>query len=188
MKYILFTMLCGMFLAANAQVDDVYYKKSSEVKDFNGITAENGVIKWVHVYESGAAQLGQILKSGPFADIDGLTFCSIADYVMPYKKYGLSYMETPFYMQNGNWYAKVCIDIDGDRYRVTVTNIQCNANLAVSSYGGGLGVTASSNKDSYERLVLKKNGEFKEGQRKYVAAFGAALKDLFAPLPTSDNW
>lgn len=52
----------------------------------------------------------------------------VADYgpaLIDYKKYGYSFFEMAV-LANQNFYGKIVIDISNNRYRATVSNIECN--------------------------------------------------------------
>ena len=122
MRIILLSMFFGMFLASNGQIMEMGQFKASD-----------RAIIWQKVYDchgDARAVAKKIITTGPFTDVDTVAMtCKIADFRCNYKKYGCSYMSTPFYLSQGNFFATVKIESTDGKYRVTLTHIQVLANI-----------------------------------------------------------
>ena len=176
MRIILLSMLCGMFLAANAQTTEV-----------GNMRIINGEVVFQRVYDCPPSfNASQLLKNGPFVETSGdMLSATLDNYAINFKKHGKSYMNYPMYM-HGTLRAKIVIDIKDGKYRVTASHLMANSNIDFD-YGS---VTEKSSYVNIETYAVNNKGEFKQGQVKAIQLINDDFGLLFLAntTTTTDNW
>lgn len=180
MKLTILLVLSNLCFIATAQVTGI-----------GNFKVDNRTVVWQKVYEcSGDANqiTKDILTQGPFTNVDTVAkTCKIDDYKLSYRKYGLTFFETPDYLSDGVWIGSVRIEVKPNKYRVTITNLQNYTTIVRKKTDDKIVYPGKQNAD--ELFCKDNDGSLKYSEVKYIKTLSDALGDLFLPVkPMDDNW
>ena len=171
------------------------------ITEVEGMKVENGKISYSKVFfanGNSAAELREMLagflrKRGCDVVPGDVISTRMKEVKIDPTLSGMTAMETPYYISQGEASFDVRIDVKDGKYRVTIDNFTLRSNMTVGFYGGGMGMSSNGGIIPLEQMALKKNREsFRQGQTGAMQAYSRTLTAMFEQATKvaerDDNW